>query len=271
MLLIDAHVHIHECFNLVDFFKHAFQNFNAVAAKIQPQKTLTGILMLTESQNKNIFSTLASFSNDKLFYPRLNSINFDVSHTDEKISLKIQDEKKNKIIIIAGRQIVTKERLEVLALCFENIIKDGRPIMDVIKEVREFGGLPVLPWGFGKWTGRRGKILDRILENSERPKIFLGDNGGRAGFLPEPRQFRLAAERGIRILPGSDPLPFPAEIERAGSFGCKVCVDLSENRPAKYLKEILADSRFVLEPYGCLEDPFRFFHNQIKMQFWKRR
>ena len=77
----------------------------------------------------------------------------------------------------------------------------------------------VLPWGFGKWTFGRGAIINSFLESKEHPELFLGDNSGRPDFLPKSHLFAKAREKGIRVLPGSDSLPFNWEKIKPGSFG----------------------------------------------------
>jgi hypothetical protein len=93
------------------------------------------------------------------------------------------------LYIIAGRQIVTAERLEVLALGFEGLVPDGEPIRQVIDRVRSAAAVAVIPWGFGKWWGRRGKVVSGLLKDHERLGFFLGDNGGRTAFLGRPAHF----------------------------------------------------------------------------------
>ena len=48
MTLIDAHVHIHGCFDLPQFFDYAHRNFSAQAERIDSTIAFEGVLMLTE-------------------------------------------------------------------------------------------------------------------------------------------------------------------------------------------------------------------------------
>jgi len=189
--------------------------------------------------------------------------------TEEDESLRIQKMDGASLFLISGRQIVTAERLEVLALSTVSEIPDGLPLEETVAEVEKNGALPVIPWGFGKWIGRRGRILKRFMEEVSRPSFFLGDNGGRPAFLPEPALFPFGRERGIRILPGSDPLPYPSETDRAGSFGFALRVPLDPGRPSHGIRTSLADHATCPEPYGRLETPFRFLRNQVAMQMMK--
>ena len=70
------------------------------------------------------------------------------------------------VLVIAGRQIVSAERIEVLALGTRTQIPDGQPLAATIDAVRADGALAVLPWGFGKWWGARGRMVDAYLETA---------------------------------------------------------------------------------------------------------
>jgi hypothetical protein len=270
MLIIDTHVHIHDRFRLDQFFASAHLNISRAAAKRRAAEDFTGVLMLTEACSANWFAALASMAEEKQTHPGREMGRWKLSPTGEDASLRVHDGDQRALLLIAGRQVVTAEKLEVLALFVAEPIEDGRPIRDVLARVEALGGQPVLPWGFGKWSGRRGKVLDQLIKEADRPMVCFGDNGGRPAFLPEPRQFRFAREKGIPILPGSDPLPFSTEDGRAGSFGCCIDAEVSLRQPAGDLKRILKTPGMLPRRYGQLETPLRFVRNQIKMQLWKR-
>lgn len=270
MLIIDTHVHIHDCFRLDRFFASAHRNLSHAAASFQTAQDFSGVLMLTESCSANWFAAFVSVAEGKIGHSGMDTGCWRISLSGDGASLRIHDGEQRMFFVIAGRQVVTAEKLEVLALFVTTPIEDGRPIRDVISRVEALGGLSVLPWGFGKWNGRRGAELDQLLRESDRPMVFLGDNGGRPAFLPGPRQFRFAREVGIPILPGSDPLPFGTEDGRAGSFGCCIDAEVSLRQPAEDLKKIFKAPGMAPRQYGKLETPLRFIRNQIKMQLWKR-
>ena len=166
---------------------------------------------------------------------------------------------------------MTVEGLEVLALGASRRDRlDGRPFREVIGMLTDQGGLPVVPWGFGKWTGRRGALLKEFISGPIRNPFFLGDNSGRPGLIPSPALFRMGAEKGISTLPGSDPLPFPSENSRPGGFGFSLTGSLDPERPSREIKELLLDPAVKVKPYGRLETTARFLRNQCKMQLKKR-
>jgi len=133
----------------------------------------------------------------------------------------------------------------------------------------EYGGIPVVPWGFGKWMGKRGNILSEFLEKGSSFPLFLGDNSGRPSFLPRPPQFRMGKENGVQVLPGSDPLPFPSECRKPGSFGFAISGSVDPDKPGYAIRRILLDSLTRPISYGQLETLPRFLRNQLFMQLLK--
>jgi hypothetical protein len=265
MLLIDAHVHIYDCFNLQNFLNSALKNFRAAALHCGQTKDFTAFLFLTETKRENWFQVLSEYA--------LNAstgVTWTFNFTREKFSLWAQNDVGQGLFVIAGRQIATHEGLEVLALITDKQFQEGKPIGETIQTVRDNGALPVIPWGFGKWMGIRGKILKRTIEDSNGLDFFLGDNGGRPLFWPRPSLFKIAESKGIPILPGSDPLPFASESWRPGSLGFLIDAQISREQPAEDLKRVLLDPRTELLAYGSLERPLRFFRNQSRMQLRKR-
>lgn len=265
LCLVDAHVHIYNCFSLPSFLDHGYRNFKNQAALGGAADRFTGVLLLTETFRDNWFHKLSATENSANFCS-----GWRFRHTSEPSSLLATSNDGRMLVIIAGRQIVTRENLEVLALLTESGFEDGAPAVEVLQSVRNAGGIPVIPWGFGKWWGRRGRVLDELLQQARSPELFLGDNGGRPRFLPHPAHFRQAETRGIRVLPGSDPLPFPAEARRPGNAGFTVEIALDEAYPTRDLKRVLGDSALGIASYIHPAALPRFIRNQVRMQLRKR-
>lgn len=264
--IVDAHVHIYECFALENLLTAACTNFKREAARREKMDSFTGVLLLAETSSDHWFRRLRSDAEKAGGSLARATWRFDML---ENCSVSAQRDGGESLIIVAGRQIVTSENLEVLALATDKTFSDGFPIRNVIERISACGAIPVIPWGAGKWLGRRGALLKELLKQMSVSEIFLGDNSGRPYFWSNPRHFKLAKEKGIRILPGSDPLPFPSEFWRPGSFGFATPAIIAPDHPARDLKRILSDPGIVPEPYGSLERPYRFFHNQLAMQLRK--
>ena len=266
MLLVDAHVHIYDCFNLQGFFDAAYLNFKTNADRFGHGDDFTGILLLAETARDNWFHHLSCYAEGNDLPGRRETGPWKFNHTAEAESLCARSGDNRKLVLIAGRQIVTAERLEILALATTATYNDGIHIKELIESIRYKDGIPVIPWGFGKWVGKRGVVVKALLEKDIKDIIFLGDNSGRPNFLPRPRLLRTNDKKRVHILPGSDPLPFAGECHRVGNFGFMILRTLSLENPAKDLKQLLLSSGAYLQPYGRLESPFRFLHNQINLR-----
>jgi hypothetical protein len=265
LTLVDAHVHIYECFDVSTLLDAAIANFQTEAARRGNGETFAGALLLTESRGYNWFSRLRAHAESAV---QLGGWRFEL--TEEPSSLQARRGDGALLILIAGRQIATSEDLEVLALGTDTTFDDGLTLTETIEKVQRARGLPTIPWGAGKWLGTRGSLLTKVMEKSDSHELFLGDNSGRPVFWKRPFHFELATRRGIRILPGTDPLPFRSEQARAGSFGLAVRAGLDLNRPASDLKQILRNQSITMQSYGHLESVLRFVRHQVTIQLRKR-
>lgn len=266
MVFVDSHVHIHNCFNLPDFLEATWQNVQAARLLTGDAGRPQAVLMLTEEDGVNWFETL--YRPEKKITDHLRD--WKIHYRAEDCSLLLKKNMACSIGLIAGRQIQTKEGLEVLALGVRRTFKDHQAIHETVQRVRDTGGLPVIPWGFGKWIGARGKVIDRLIRDAEKGDLYIGDNGGRPSVLTEPSQFEASKRKGLKILRGSDPLPFACEYHRAGSYGFYFKGALSEEKPAADLKQRLADPLFKISAYGNPEKFGNFIRNQLLMQLKKR-
>lgn len=257
---VDPYVHIHACFPLHKFFDAACVNFAAQAYE-QDLTEFCGVLLLSESQGADWFDWLAKMA-DKGEPIRNGSWDaWTVCRTEEKSSLILQSHRGDELVIVAGRQIVTKEQFEVSALLTETVFPDGATLAITVEAIRNNGGLPMVPWGMSTWSGERGKILSEFLPSQNPEEFFLGDNSGRPRFLPYPVQFIQAKQQGLKILPGSDPLPIRSDFWRPGSAGFSLAAEISEHTPAQDLKNLMQDPNVSITPYQSPETLLRFTKN----------
>jgi hypothetical protein len=253
-VLVDAHVHIHPCFSLESFFDGALENFRKAARGLDLPGTAAGCLLLAEMAGshwlRDAGRTVGAWT---------------LASTREEDSLVARRSTGESLAVVAGRQIVVHERLEVLALGRNAEIPDGLVLDETLRRVRDSGALPVLPWGFGKWSGRRGALVAATLA---RPggELYLGDNSNRLQLAGVPRFLREAGERGILVLPGTDPLPFPNHTGRAGSFGFVLEGALEPLRPAEDLLRRVRALREQPRTYGRGETLPRFLRDQASLQ-----
>lgn len=263
ILLVDAHVHIYDCFDINTLLDAAVRNFkHAAKEKFDLENGFTGVLLLTETSRDNWFQQ-SSLLNDRGHWQ--------LESTPDNAVLKARPltgnaEKENIIYIMAGRQIITAEGLELLALATDSVFKDGSSIAFALSAVREQDAIPVLPWAVGKWLGKRGKLLSGLLAAEAHSDLCLGDNSGRPIFWRNPLHFRQARKMNMCILPGTDPLPFAREADRVGSFGFMMRGKLTNTQPLADFKQLLRNNALQITAYGRLESPFRFIANQLRLR-----
>jgi hypothetical protein len=258
-VLVDGHVHFHRCFHEPAFFDRAWLNFQAGAAAAGIGEVAAGCLLLTERARESYFERLRR-------HDRIKCSAWALRSTAEAGALLASRPGGERMFVIAGRQIVTHEGLEVLALGASASFRDGLDLASTVAAVRAADGLPVLPWGFGKWSGRRGQLLDRFLQADETGPIFLGDNGGRSAALGTPPQLKRAAEDGLIVLPGSDPLPLRGEVDRVGGYGFVVEGEIDIDHPAASLKQQISSLERQPTTFGKLKPFWRFCAHQFAMQ-----
>lgn len=264
--LVDAHVHLHECHDTGLLLDAAAANFLSAARGARPA---SAVLLLAQPAGAARFERLAANALPAAA-PDPASAGWGFRRTGEAESIVAVRQDGARLILVCGGQIRTAENLEVLALATTQRFDDGRPAAEAIRAAAAAGAVAVLPWGVGKWFGRRGRLVSRLIDET-RLGFACGDNGNRPFFWPRPRLLRRAERVGRRVLPGSDPLPLPAAITRAGSFGFAVGGALDPGRPAADLKARLADPLTAIEPYGGRESARRFLCDQLLVRVRRAR
>jgi hypothetical protein len=266
MVLVDGHVHVHDCFDVAGVFDAAAANFAAAARELNSGCDYDAVLCLVESCNERFLDDMREHRTGRVWRGRHGFWEAERSCEPETLLVR----RGNTVLtLIAGRQLVTRERLEVLALGTTAELPEGEPIEATLAAVRDVGAAAVLPWGVGKWLGARGAVVARVLANPEWRDVFLGDNGNRLELGREPGQFAAARRAGRSVLPGSDPLPLPGEEARVGAYGFAVDVGLDPLRPAAALLALLkSGSAFVA--FGRREPLGRFVGNQLALRMRSR-
>lgn len=263
ILLVDAHVHFYPCFDRNAFLSAAAANLAAAAASLG-EADFDSCLLLTEVHGQRCFEEWREAAASPP------TGRWRLSTTPDPEALFARDDAGRRLVLVAGRQIATREGLEVLALGTRKDFPHGLDFEAALDAAREGAPLVVIPWGFGKWWLRRGARVAAALERFRPGEVYLGDNGGRPALGPRPRLFRAAERRGFAVLPGSDPLPFPEQATRAGRVGFVVECSPAEDRPWPALPAAL-DAGVPVRPFGRYETLPRFVRSQLAMQLLKRR
>jgi hypothetical protein len=264
VLFVDAHVHIYDVYDLDALFDAAVENFEHAARSAGladgPREAM---LLLTETARDHAFDTLASGERAP--------VRWKIATTAEPAVLRAYLDPNTFIWLVAGRQVATREDLEVLALGTTRRFPDREPIETSLAASEESAALTALPWGFGKWWGARGGIIENLMRAPRKRAIFLGDNGGRLALSTRPRLFGIGERSGLKVLPGTDPLPFHGQERRVGSFGLMLSHWDSGGRPLEQLAARLRAEPKTPREFGGLTGVLPFVKLQIAMQLRKRR
>ncbi len=264
-VLIDAHVHIHPFFDLNSFFVATFNNLESIISKYSIDQRHDSVIILTEGGENHVFSFMKQKGKHNI-----GDISF--QDTEEPGSL-IAERKGKKLVLVSGRQIISLENLELLIIGNDIEIEDRKKnIMELIKVAQDHNSIPIIPWGVGKWLGKRGKIIEKIINTRQNKPLLLGDNGNRPSLWPKPKIFKQAIKNNIPILSGSDPLPLKSHTTRAGTFGSYLPEKtLDMTYPAKSLNNILTSvSPQDISDFGSTTPLHKFFKEQMQINICKR-
>ena len=260
-LLIDSHVHFHACFERDSFFDAALRNFSQGASELGIAGPFLGCLMLAEAAGDRCFLRWSRGEDGAGF----GAWGFEPT-PDPAALIARRRADGERLLILSGRQVRSREGLEVLALATREEFPDGLPFHDALARVRWSGALTVLPWGFGKWWLYRGALVEAVVCRAERPGICLGDNAGRWQLADRPRLFREAEARGIPVLPGSDPLPLPEHLGRAGRYGFQLTAELDPREPAPSLRRALRALAASPPAFGRRRELTAFCQDQLALR-----
>lgn len=268
MIFVDGHVHIYDCFDVDLLFDSARKNLMQAGEQLGIGKeSVTPVLLLTEGATDTWYGRLretAGSGEQKI------SAHWDgrFSRDMDTLTLSRRDRPEEKLYLVPGRQVVTAEKIEVLALFCSAGIDNGLPLEETVAAIGQSGGIPVLPWGVGKWLGKRGRIIKDFLSSRPEGVLFLGDNGGRPNLWPTPTLFTLGRVKNIVVLPGTDPLPLAGEALRVGSFGFYLRESgPEEDSPVACLERALRSGGTEIFPFGQLQKNRVFLANQLRLRF----
>jgi hypothetical protein len=159
--------------------------------------------------------------------------------TDDDACVRLRCGNGQPVHVFAGRQIVTRERVEILSLLSTARIDDGMPAGDTVRAILDSGAIAVASWAPGKWFPPRSRTIRDLIETFSPEQLRLGDSSLRATVWPTPLLMDAGRRKGLTVLAGSDPLPFPGDERLAGCYASRLDADWDADRPVSSLKEIL--------------------------------
>ena len=242
-IIFDAHVHFYPEYNAALAIANARKNLSKSGHASLGGSLPIHALCLTERADCHFFKSLK----ESKTFPGMSELKI----VEVNGALRLKFPEGSDLFIIPGRQIVSSEKLEILAFGSDLEIPDRKfscgQIFDLIKEA---AGLPVVNWAPGKWWFKRGLIVKQILASFPSDEYLLCDTTLRpVGYL-EPFLMRQAKSRGVKILRGSDPLPVKGEEAMLGRYITRAEAEFDESDPIGSFKRILMNPSIKLEAAG---------------------
>ena len=264
-VFVDGHVHLYPNFSLGDAFDSAWNNFSQAAVSNTGESAAGFVMLLVDAGHLAVFDELSSGETTRSIGQ------WQVLTTDETNSLILRHPDKGDLTLIAGRQWVTKEDIEILSLFDNQPIKSRKLTTEqLVETIVENGGLPLLTWGVGKWTGHRGSVVEQEIHR-QCLQLLVGDNGNRPHFWSFPSLLEQAVKRDIKLISGSDPLTLTNHQHRIGtrgSFSKNLALDMA--KPASQLKNAFMDSDTIFTEFGAPRPTHNFILEQVQMQWNKQ-
>lgn len=264
ILAVDGHVHFHPDMDLAAALDCAAKNVSVLVGQ-----GAISCLLLAEIAQTHVFAALRDGSHPIPGWSIGPPQHPDPDQGSDRDTL-IARKGDICVFVIAGRQIVTAEKIEVLAIGRDAQIPDGATLDETLAQVTASGALPVLPWGLGKWIGRRGQLVSAQITpkpvQTRAGAVCLGDNRGRPYGWPTPHAFRQAL-----VLPGSDPLPIAGSERHIGSFGFLLEGTLDPYSPAKDLLGRLRALQHQPQTFGRRAGPLSTLRDQWALRQGKRK
>lgn len=265
---VDAHVHYHDCFGWRRFLNGALENLDRLAAAEPADAAVTGCLFFVDPEGRSspaLLASAAAESDDRSLPAGCSLVPL-----RENGAVRLERGDLPALLLVGGRQVATREGLEVLALSNRTGIADGLPLDRSVEASLAGAELTVLPWGFGKWWGARGRLVERVFAEARHERVYLGDNGNRAALAAEPEVFAESRRRGVPILTGSDPLPFAHHARRALGYGFRLEGEFDPAAPGSSVRRTLDAMDSSPAVFGRRSSVPHFLGDQLRMQ-WQVR
>lgn len=249
-LIADTHVHIYPCYNI----KRALDTLRTNLSQLDKQAVC--LAFLAERSDCNFFAEFKKNSAGLL------SSEVEMRYLDD--ALQLRETGHPDLYLFPGRQIITKEKIEILSLTVDLKIEDGLAAQEVIDIIRLRGGLPVLSWSPGKWFFKRKKVVEKLLASNKPGSLLIGDTTLRPTCWRQPLLMKKAVFMGFTVISGSDPLPFAGEEKVMGQYGISIDSDFDVHNPAGSIRSLFSQAGLKPSLVGRRDDLFSTFHRLFK-------
>lgn len=202
--LLDTHLHLYPSYDLL----RAFNNLLDRTAQLGEQ--VSRAACMAERHDCQYFERIRDGD--------INLDGFVLECPEENEIRLIRNKDGLSLNLLPGRQVITRENIEILALACPDLIDDGQPALDVIFQLNQLNRIPVLTWSPGKWFGQRGELVKRLITELDRQDFLIGDTTLRPYGWLLPRLMKRGLQNGFTVVAGSDPLPFSGEESWLGAY-----------------------------------------------------
>lgn len=258
--LIDTHAHYYTFCSFSDYLETSFTNANLASGQDNEDALL--VLCLMETATSDWYEQLLINAQKKLPLG-----NWKLTAEDEGNHLRAIDHQRRTVLIIPSHQIISSEKLEVLIIGVRNRIQHGQNAQTYIEKFSD-DKLVILPWGVGKWLGRRGRLIGHLINLWSPHRFVLGDNRGRPLLWSNVPAFKKARQLGIPVIAGSDPLPLSGQQKFSAAYGILTDEVPPQKNLAEYLRDLLLKrSMGFTRDYGTRDNLTNFFCSQVMLRF----
>jgi hypothetical protein len=252
-LLIDGHIHV---YNHYDLSFSIYQSIENLQRSARPVGDWVPIWLLAERSDCHFF--------DEVVHSDRTGLKIEPHQSEPCLIVKEND--KPILYIMAGRQIVSTDGLEVISVATKEFIPDRtKSTMQIVEQLAKNGGISIINWAPGKWFFSRGKVVQQLIEHFSPKELLVGDTTLRMSLWPMPKLMKQAAAKGFKIIAGSDPLPFKKEERMMGQYGFRIFGDFEVNTPATSLVHLLKDSSVPIHLIGKRNTVPKFVIRQTKI------
>ncbi len=265
LTVVDGHLHWYPHYQLDIAFDCLTRNLDNLTGETQgDRQNIFKIALLTESGPHRFFEQLRDGA------VNCSSLHANITPGSDGLSLMFIQNGICRLCLINGRQIVTREQIEVLGIAMDQAVPDNLPAREVIDRIIENGGIPVLPWSPGKWFFRRGKLIKDLIDHYSSRQLVIGDTSLRPTIWPTPYLMKYAMEKGFTLIAGSDPLPMRGEEKQMGAYGFVYKGHFDPDQPTVSVREMLSGSPDSIALAGKRNSIQQVFNRLIRLRKVKR-
>ena len=259
-VILDAHVHLYPCFDLTRALDRLWANLSRWTVPDAPDTRF--LALIAERTGTPTLKELLSG-------PGAQSGNHWTATTEDGGGVWLCRQASGAALeLIVGRQFVTREKMEVLALGPQPGTLNGLPIREIVDRLHQEGQVPILPWSPGKWLFERGRRVADLLERFG-PALALCDTAIRPREFAQSTLFQRARHLNCQILAGSDPLPLSGEEKGLGTYAIGLPEAHPSADPVSILQAVLKNQTAPVEVLGHRNSAMFALARMVRYQIFK--